>query len=41
VGVEVVRTAIEQGVATADIDDPVEAVRVAEWWPVYSPVEAV
>jgi malate dehydrogenase (oxaloacetate-decarboxylating) len=38
---EVVRTAIEQGVATANIDDPVEAVRVSEWWPVYSPVGAV
>ncbi len=41
VAVAVVRTAIEQGVATAKIDDPVEAVRAHEWWPVYSPVEAV
>lgn len=37
----VVRTAIEQGVATVDIEDPVEAVRVSEWWPVYCPTVAV
>ena len=40
VAVAVVRTAVEQGLATADIDDPVEAVREGEWWPVYSPVVA-
>ena len=38
VAVEVVRTAQEQGLARADIDSPVEAVRAAEWWPVYCPV---
>jgi malate dehydrogenase (oxaloacetate-decarboxylating) len=37
----VARTAIAQGLARASIDDPVEAVRSAEWWPVYCPVEAV
>lgn len=41
VAVEVVRTAQQQGVARAEIDSPVEAVRAAEWWPVYCPVEAV
>ena len=40
VATAVVRKAIEQGVATADIDDPVEAVRASEWWPVYCPVDA-
>jgi len=39
VAVAVVRTAMEQGVATATIDDPVEVVRRTEWWPVYCPVE--
>jgi len=39
VAVAVMRAAMEQGVATADIDDPVEVVRRTEWWPVYCPVE--
>jgi malate dehydrogenase (oxaloacetate-decarboxylating) len=39
VAVAVVRTAMAQGVATAAIDDPVDAVRATEWWPVYRPVE--
>ena len=41
VAVEVVRTAISQGVAGVKVDNPVEAVRNAEWWPVYYPVEAI
>lgn len=41
VAVEVVRTAIEQGLARADIEDPVETVRQTVWWPTYVPVEAV
>jgi malate dehydrogenase (oxaloacetate-decarboxylating) len=41
VAVEVARTAIAQGLARASIDDTVEAVRSAQWWPVYCPVEAV
>lgn len=41
VAVDVVRTAMAQGVARATIDDPVETVRRAVWWPVYVPVEAV
>jgi len=41
VAVEVARTAIAQGFARASIDDLVEAVRSAQWWPVYCPVEAV
>ncbi|MBB3810620.1 NAD-dependent malic enzyme [Pseudochelatococcus contaminans] len=41
VAVEIVRTAINQGIAEAKIDDPVEAVRETQWWPVYLPVEAV
>ena len=41
VAVEVARTAIAQGLARASIDDLVEAVRLAQWWPVYCPVEAV
>ncbi len=40
VAVDVVRTAQAEGLAQADIDDPVEAVRQAEWWPVYRPVVA-
>ena len=31
----------EQGVAQAKLDDPVEAVRQAQWWPEYCPVVAV
>lgn len=41
VAVEVVRTAMAQGLARAKIDDPVEAVRETQWWPVYCPVEAI
>jgi malate dehydrogenase (oxaloacetate-decarboxylating) len=41
VGLEVARTAIEQGLARAQLDDPVEAVRETAWWPVYKPVEAI
>lgn len=41
VAVEVVRTAINQGVAGVEINDPVEEVRIAEWWPVYLPIDAV
>jgi malate dehydrogenase (oxaloacetate-decarboxylating) len=41
VAVEVIRTAMEQGVAGEKHSNPVEAVRLSEWWPVYVPVEAV
>jgi malate dehydrogenase (oxaloacetate-decarboxylating) len=41
VAVEVARTALEQGLAGARLDDPVEVVREAAWWPVYSAVEAI
>jgi len=41
VAAEVARTAAEQGLARADVSDPVEAVRETVWWPVYAPVEAV
>jgi malate dehydrogenase (oxaloacetate-decarboxylating) len=41
VAVEVVRTAIDQGLARAEIDDVVETVREAVWWPTYVPVEGV
>lgn len=41
VAVEVVRTALAQGLATVQLPDPVEAVREAQWWPVYCPVDAV
>ena len=41
VAVEVVRTAIAQGVAGAKVVNPVEEVRSTEWWPVYCPVEAI
>ena len=41
VAVDVVRKAQEQGLATADIDNPVEAVRTAQWSPVYCPVVAI
>lgn len=40
VAVEVARTAKEQGLATADVSDAVEAVRETQWWPVYVPVDA-
>lgn len=41
VAVEVIRTALAQGVAGVSVEDPVEAVRAAQWWPVYCPVEAI
>jgi malate dehydrogenase (oxaloacetate-decarboxylating) len=31
----------EQSVAGRELDDPVEAVRQAQWWPEYCPVVAV
>jgi len=40
VAVDVVKTAQAEGLAQAEIDNPVEAVRQAEWWPVYRPVVA-
>ena len=40
VAVDVVKTAQAEGLAQAQIDNPVEAVRQAEWWPVYRPVVA-
>ncbi len=40
VAVDVVRAAQAEGLARAEIENPVEAVRVAEWWPVYRPVVA-
>ena len=40
VAVEVMRTAMDQGLARAEIDSPVEAVRQTEWWPVYTPITA-
>ncbi|MHB1789870.1 MAG: NAD-dependent malic enzyme [Acidimicrobiales bacterium] len=41
VAVQVVIEAQRQGVARAEIDDVVEAVREAQWWPVYVPVVAI
>jgi len=41
VAVEVLRTAMDQGVAANQPADAVEAVRSAEWWPVYQPIEAI
>lgn len=41
VAVEVARTAMAEGVAAVTMDDPVEAVRAAAWWPVYVPIEAI
>lgn len=41
VAIDVIRAAQREGVATADIDNPVEAVRTSEWWPVYAPIEAI
>ncbi|MFG2635973.1 NAD-dependent malic enzyme [Streptomyces sp. NPDC048362] len=41
VAVAVARTAVEEGVARADLDDVESAVRAAVWEPVYPPVEAV
>lgn len=41
VAVDVIRVAQNQGLARADnLSDPVEAVREAQWWPVYHPIEA-
>jgi malate dehydrogenase (oxaloacetate-decarboxylating) len=41
VAVEVATTAQDQGVSEAKLEDPVEAVREAQWWPEYVPVVAV
>ena len=41
VAVAVARTAVEEGVARADVGDAASAVRAARWEPVYPPVEAV
>ncbi|GGY73653.1 NAD-dependent malic enzyme [Streptomyces olivaceoviridis] len=41
VAVAVARTAVEEGVARAELDDVEAAVRAARWEPVYPPVEAV
>ena len=41
VAINVARTAVEQGLSSVDIDDPVETVRRAVWWPTYVPVDAV
>ena len=41
VALQVAKAAQEQGVARAKLDDPVEAVRQAQWWPEYCPVVAV
>ncbi|GAN55720.1 NAD-dependent malic enzyme [Tanticharoenia sakaeratensis] len=41
VAVQVARKAIEEGLAQEKPDNIVEAVREQQWWPVYSPVEAV
>jgi len=41
VAVQVAKAAQEQGVAGRELDDPVEAVRQAQWWPEYCPVVAV
>ena len=40
VAVDVIKVAQAQGVAGAEIDNPVEAVRLAEWWPEYRRVIA-
>lgn len=41
VALQVAKAAQDQGVAQATLDDPVEAVRQAQWWPEYCPVVAV
>ena len=41
VALQVARAAQDQGVAQFKLDDPVEAVRQAQWWPEYCPVVAV
>ena len=40
VAAAVARTAAEQGIAQANVSEPVEAVRETVWWSVYVPVEA-
>lgn len=40
VAIQVIKTAIAQGLNGVDLDDPVEAVRTAAWWPEYRPVIA-
>jgi hypothetical protein len=37
----VAKAAQDHGVAQEKLDDPVEAVRQAQWWPEYCPVVAV
>ncbi len=41
VALQVAKAAREQGAAKTKLDDPVEAVRQAQWWPEYCPVVAV
>jgi malate dehydrogenase (oxaloacetate-decarboxylating) len=41
VAVQVAKVAHEHGIAEAKLEDPVEAVREAQWWPEYVPVVAV
>jgi malate dehydrogenase (oxaloacetate-decarboxylating) len=41
VALQVIKAAQEQGVARVTLDDPVEAVRQAQWWPQYCPIVAV
>ncbi len=41
VALQVAKAAQDQGVARVKLDDPVEAVRRAQWWPEYCPVVAV
>jgi len=41
VALQVAKAAQDQGVAQRKLDDPVEAVRQAQWWPEYCPVVAV
>ncbi|MGH2341501.1 NAD-dependent malic enzyme [Segnochrobactraceae bacterium EtOH-i3] len=41
VAIEVARTAIAQGLSKEKLEDVVEAVRQAQWWPVYCPVAAI
>jgi malate dehydrogenase (oxaloacetate-decarboxylating) len=40
VAAEVYRVAADDGVARAEFDDPVDAVRRVSWWPLYCPVKA-
>ena len=40
VAVQVVQAAQRQGLARAEIDDVIEAVREAQWWPTYVPIVA-